>query len=237
MTENYYIGSGKRRKKAGRKTRLAFFLAGLLALLLLFRAVITPHLLSLAEDAVRNRVAGAVAQAVGEVLSQENTGYTDLITLSFGEDGRVTSLAADTLRLEALRYRLAQAVLHALRDGTFDVSIPLGTLTGILFLSGRGPAIPVKVRAAESLRASFVSSFSSCGFNQTRHRILFRMEIRVGFFLSLTVRQIDLTDEFCAAETVIVGEVPQNLTQINRFTEDVEEIEIDDAVDFGNIMD
>jgi hypothetical protein len=42
-----------------------------------------------------------------------------------------------------------------------------------------------------------------------------------------------LTQTYCVAETLIVGEVPDALTQINRLTEEISEEEIDDVNDFG----
>ena len=77
------------------------------------------------------------------------------------------------------------------------------------------------------------SEFKESGINQTIHRLYldFYIEVYVSFPLKIEVIPIKL--KYLLSETIIVGEVPEQYTKINRFFDDITESEIDDIYDFG----
>ena len=232
MKNCYYIG-----KKRRKRHPFLFFLFILCALLSLFNATLYPKARALVESRVTNRLSAVAADHIARVLEEEETSYASFVHLSYGTDGAVRALSVDTVKMALLKQRLALSLLSALQEeNVLSVSVPLGNLTGILPLSGVGRPVSISVKAAESLKASFVSSFTDVGINQTRHIISFSFEITVRVLLGGRTETVTLVSTFPAAETVIVGEVPDSLTQISRLTDGVTEYEIDDAVDFGNVL-
>ncbi len=234
MKECYYIG--KRRKKRGKRRLLGLGLFLLLPALLL-HFCLYPQVLALVESRVGTRLSALSAEQIALTLAETDTSYSSLIHIGYGTDGAVRSVSVDTVRIALLKQRLALSLLSALEEeGALSVSIPLGNLLGFLPLSGLGRPLTVRVKTADSLKASFHSSFTEAGINQTRHTIRFCFEITVYCLISGRVEAITLDSSFPAAETVIVGDVPESLTQISRLTDGVTEFDIDDAVDFGNVV-
>ena len=228
----YYIGKRRRR----RHPLLCLTLVGA-ALLLLFQGLLYPQAMSLVESKVENRLSALSAECITQTLSEEGVDYSSLIQICYDGEGKVRSLSVDQVKLTLLKQKVALALLSLLKDeNALTVSVPIGNLTGILPLSGLGRPVSLSVKAAESLKASFVSSFEEAGINQTRHVISFSYTFTVRILMGLQTKTVTLTATLPAAETVIVGEVPDSLTQISRLTDGVTEYEIDDAVDFGNVV-
>ena len=234
MAGEYYIGKRRRRIK-GRHLFLIFAL-GLLLLTLLLNAALYPQVLALAKSRITNRLSSLSAEEICTVLSEEDVRYEDLIRISYGTDGKVTAVSVDTVRLTLLKERIALRILALLQTKSFSVSVPFGNVIGFLPLSEMPGEIPVTVRTAESMRAGFRSSFEEAGINQTRHTISFVFETEVYCLLAGKTERITLSNVFPAAETVIVGEVPDSFTDISRFTDELDEYDIDDAVDFGSVL-
>ena len=239
MQELYRIG-GKRTYRTKKGHFFRFFtclLLTLLLLFLLFNLALRPHVVALTEAEINHSLSSLCADIIGQGLASCGYRYDDFIHLVQSAEGKVQSLAADMVLLNTLRYRLAGDLLRSLHTtGEARLAVPLFNLSGILLFSGKGPDVSVRVKTAQSLYAGFETAFTSVGFNQTIHTVLFRIRMEVTYLMPGKSGKMTYTDTFAIAQTVIVGEVPSSLTQINRFAQEMEEIEIDDAVDFGNVL-
>ena len=80
-------------------------------------------------------------------------------------------------------------------------------------LSGRGPAIPVRILSIRNSDATFVSHFSQAGINQTLHRMNMEVSIDIAVLVLGETNGFTMTSEVVVAETVIVGDVPQTFLQ------------------------
>ena len=65
------------------------------------------------------------------------------------------------------------------------------------------------------------------------HRIVIVVESEACALVPMATQAITVFTEYCIAETVIVGTVPEAYTKIDRISEDVKESDIDDIFDFG----
>lgn len=202
-------------------------------LLLILNFQLLPLLEALAEAEAIRRAEEVITTAVHLSLTEEPTLYTDTIRITYREDGAVASLVTDTARLLRARTRLSLAVLSALRrEEDMKIGIPLSAILGLRFLPST-PSLSLTLRPTKSLNAYFVSRFEEQGINQTRHSILFYLTIDVAVLIPGRIRRIKVEREFPFTETVIVGDVPDAYTKINRLTDDITETELDDLYDFG----
>ena len=237
MAGAYYIG---KRRRGGRRlpTKRAFFilLAMVIALALLLQAVLLNHVRALCETSITNRLEALANQKAYEMLSESDCSYSDFILLSYGADGGVRAASVNTVKLNLFRSALALGVLEKLTDDTFSVSVPVGNMLGLLFFSGKGGNVTVTTQVAEGLRARFSTVFTTAGINQTRHAIGISLDFTAYYLLPTGKERVGFSINIPLGETVIVGDVPDTLTQINRITDDISEIEIDDAVDFGHVI-
>ena len=98
-------------------------------------------------------------------------------------------------------------------DGT-ELGIPVGNLTGISILAGRGPEIRVKVIPIGSVQTELSSQFVSAGINQTQHRIIMEVTSNVDIILPSETVSTTVSVNVVIAETVIVGSVPDSYAEI-----------------------
>lgn len=189
---------------------------------------IQPMMTQLATAQVNNEVLRILAQAVEDIPLS----YDDIITLEKDAEGRITALKSDMSAVSAYRAQIVERLLDSVDElQTRDMRIPLGSLTGIDLLSGRGPGIVVKVLSVGAAKSDFENVFSSAGINQTRHQIMLHVTVTASILLPGVTTQTDITTRICVAETVIVGGVPENYTYFSQF-DDAKEA-ADSYFDYG----
>lgn len=116
----------------------------------------------------------------------------------------------DAIALNRLKAELTQAISNELLAmGEQRVDIPLGTMLGWQFLTGRGPDIPLKLIPASFVQSSVTDVFETAGINQTQHRVMLSFQVEVSAILPGCSVSVLVQNDFCAAQTLIVGQVPQ----------------------------
>lgn len=176
-----------------------------------------PELESLAAAQVSSAVTAAVNDAIAAGIAEENISYDDMVTIETDEHGRVTVLKSNMAQANLLRAHLLAAALQevsGLAARTF--SIPVGNLTKIELLSGKGPAIKVRILSAGSANAVFRNSFTAAGVNQTLHQVILDVDVTVSLLLPGRTLKTAVSIPVCVAETVIVGQVPDTYLQLER---------------------
>ncbi|MBQ8352000.1 MAG: sporulation protein YunB [Clostridia bacterium] len=219
----------------GRARRvLVFLLIVALPLYAIYNFQLYPGISQLACAAAKNRIEGLIATAFAAGLGAATDSYDDLVTFSFRSDGSVAGVSCHVPRLNRARNDLLLAVLEGLsEENGIEVSLPIGNLLGGEAFSGRGPEIPIRILLAQGARAHMESDFRTEGINQTLYRVMFSITVDLTILTPSRPIETSVTQTYCVAETLIVGEVPDALTQINRLTQEVSEEEIDDVNDFG----
>lgn len=200
--------------RSRRRIVCVIFLAGLLVCLaVLLHTKVNPLTEELALAKISDAASYVINQAVSCQIEEGNVQYDDLITLERDSEGKITALTTNMREMNRLKTQL----LTILDDDIYDISddeisIPLGNLTGMQLLSGRGGTIPVKIVAVSSSDAEFRGEFQDAGINQTIHRIMMDVSLDLIILLpSGTVRD-SVSTEVCVAETVLLGQVPQSYT-------------------------
>lgn len=157
----------------------------------------------------------AVQEAVQEVLQQEEITYGSLVHLSRSADGGITAIETDIAAVDLLKADITSALLKKVQENTGEaMGIPLGTLLGSPYLSGRGPKVPFKVLPSRSVDLDIRGEFLSAGINQTLHQILLAVKIDADAIIPGLTTHTQVSTSFLLAETVIVGEVPDAYTQV-----------------------
>ncbi len=213
-------------------TLVLFFLTVLLfigmCVLTVLEVRMRPLIMAGAEGLARTFAADALTRAVDASLPGSAEGF---VTVLSDENG-VRSVECDMLAAAKVRTAAAKAAREALSDAdamTFEV--PLGSLTGSHFLTGRGAMIPIRLIPVSDVSADLRTEFIESGINQTLHRLLLKIDVTVRMLVRSDSVTIRLTNSLCLAETVIVGDVPEAYTAINRF--EVDEGEENDLNDYG----
>ncbi len=151
-----------------------------------------------------------VGRTVEEELAASGENYGDFVSVERDASGRVSAITTNMQQLNLLKLRIANKLSEEMFIRTEDtVTIPLGNLTGIDFLTGFGPRMKFKVLWVSSVDGEFSNSFTSAGINQTLHRIMLDFTINVGMMFAGREIGVDVGTSVCVAETVIVGEIPK----------------------------
>ena len=202
------------RRRGGRwKLAAAALLAVLLAAVLTAMAQLRPIMDSMATARVSNVIHKAVAEAVSETIATGRYDYTDLIRLEKDDGGKITALTSNMLQFNQLQIDVSENVMKKVGSvSSSELSIPVGSLTGVALLAGRGPDVHIKVLSVGSPTAEFENRFTDAGINQTKHQILLNVDVNVQMLMPGYTRTITVSSTLSVAETVIVGSVPETYT-------------------------
>lgn len=205
----------KEKRSLNFKGRIAVVVLALLCGLLFSDWKIRPIIHTMAEYQAKIYATQFINDAVYEELAREDVGYGQLVTLTQNDQKQVTSIQTDMVKINHIKTNVTTAALQHLTNMSItEISIPIGTLLGGQILSGRGPNVPFRIIPAGYAQSELENQFLSAGINQTVHKIMLHISINItavlpGYSISTTVNT-----NFCIAETVIVGTVPDAYTKI-----------------------
>lgn len=181
---------------------------------LLTDAKIRPAVYDLASLEAQGRAAKIINTAVENILSNGGVAYADIITVSCNENGSITGITTDIVKMNLFKSQVTNAVDNAFRQNeTLTVTVPLGSATGVVFLSGWGPHIDVKMHIDSSSQSNFSNVFESAGINQTQHSVMLSLDTDVVVTMSGRRISKNIKTSFCVAQTVIVGTVPDVMVE------------------------
>lgn len=175
----------------------------------LFRYKYSGAIRSLSETQVRNATSDLINDAIDKQIENENIRYDRIVYFEKDLDGRITALKTNMSEIN----RLKTDILNIINDEilSMDMSslgIPLGSLLLPEFFSGRGPGIPVQILSIRNSDASFASTFTEAGINQTLHKLNMLVSIDVAVLVLGKTNYFTVSSQVVVAETVIVGHVP-----------------------------
>lgn len=168
---------------------------------------------ALASARIRAVSAKAMNDAILDTM-ESNSAYTALLHIR--ENGtKVYMVQADPQQMNLLAAQCAEAAQERIAAlGEQGISIPIGTITGLTFLSGKGPSIHISFTPAGSVQSQFSSEFTSSGINQTLYRVNLKLTASVQLVMPGVYQSISVTAEAAIAENIIVGEVPEVYTNV-----------------------
>lgn len=185
------------------------------AMIIYIDAKIRPIIKSVASYQARLLVIRYINNSILEVIEHENISSSDIVKISVGENGVVSSLQTDMVAINKLKADITTAISEDLSTlQTQTINIPMGNLLGVQFLSGRGPKIGFEVIPSSFVQTKFSNEFTSAGINQTIHRLNIEITTSVMAITPGYTSTTEVTADFCIAETIIVGVVPEAFTKV-----------------------
>ena len=219
--------SYRRGRRRGRCLKLLclIFISVLILMIAAAAAQLRPIMGSMATARVSNVIHKAVAEAVTETIGTGNYNYSDLISLEKDADGKITALTSNMIQFNQLQIEVSENVMKKVgMVSSSELSIPIGSLTGIALLAGRGPDLHVRILSVGTPSAEFENRFTDAGINQTKHQIVLNVEVTVRILMPGYTTSTTVNHSLAVAETVIVGSVPDTYTYFHSdSTNDVQE--------------
>ena len=182
-------------------------------LFMLLSANMRPAMSALATARIKSIAAEAMNNAILDSMD-DSSKYADLVE-SYENGDRVYMLNANTRNLNILAADCADKALELISSmGEQGISVPLGTITGIAFFSGKGPALKVYFTPVGSVQSAFNSKFVSSGINQTLYKVNLELTASVKLVMPGVAETIKVSAQAAIAESIIVGDVPQVYTNV-----------------------
>ncbi|MCI5579233.1 MAG: sporulation protein YunB [Oscillospiraceae bacterium] len=191
---------------------LAFILIGLF---LLAEASFRPMIESINAYECHELVSDIINDAILSELEQSNVDYSSLVTLTMNGNGEVTSVQSNILNINKLKTNVAERIEREIeRLSAVDIQIPIGTLLGLQLLHGKGFNVGMSVTPLGYATTTIISEFTEAGINQTLHRIIIEINADVDAIIPGFETRVPVKTSIVAAETVIVGRVPDAYTHV-----------------------
>jgi len=204
-----------RRKKTGLLRRLLLAFLALTALVIMMEQNLSQTLLDMAFARAYSMAVETLNRAVHKV-TDDGVSYSDLMETQMDQQGRVSMLRANTMRMNALA---AQTALVAEQElNSFEnqfVEIPLGAALGVRFLSGFGPRLQVQILPVGAVNTGYDTEFETAGINQTRHKIFLTLRATVSLIIPTGSQMVEVESTMLIAESIIVGDVPQSFVDVS----------------------
>lgn len=160
-------------------------------------------------------VSSVINDAVLSELDRIGADYPSLVTLSTNSDGDVTSVQSNVININRLKTNIADRVEREIaRLSAVDIRIPIGTLLGLQLLHGKGFNVGMSVVPLGYASTTIISEFTDAGINQTLHRIIIEIGVDVDALIPGYETRVPVKTSIVAAETVIVGRVPNAYTHV-----------------------
>ncbi|MDD5902543.1 MAG: sporulation protein YunB [Oscillospiraceae bacterium] len=203
----YTISTDTKKAKSNPKiTVLAVILLLVLASISLFlRDLSTKIAVSDAVDIVTK----TVNDSINKVIGQGVYGFDYFVSLVKDDNGDITAITSDMAHINTLSTEILNSVISSTENGTIEVKIPMGNLSGLNLLMGRGPNVPIDIIMLTSSRVDFRNDIVSSGINQAKYQLILEVTIDIDVLVPWGTESATTVTEVIVADTVIVGKVPE----------------------------
>lgn len=188
---------------------IVIFIIVLLSVLLIILTVTFENkLISIVTDSAEQQTSEIVYNELDSYLKDKGD-IGELIHISYDDEGIITGITTDSARINAVNNELGARLTSAVNKLTDrKTSFPIGSLSGIDLLSGKGFDIDVSYHSISNVKTQIVSTFEDCGINQTKHSLKLLISVRLSAVLPVKEVNISTEQEFLISETIIVGRIP-----------------------------
>ena len=149
-----------------------------------------------------------INNAISEIMKNNDYGGDYFVTFEKNSSGEVSAISSNMARINALSAQILDNVVGATEDHSLTVEIPIGNLSGVSLLMGRGPKIPVQIIVLTSSRVEFNNSIVTAGINQTKHQINLEVIVDIDILVPWETVNSQVVTEILIADTIVVGKVP-----------------------------
>ena len=152
---------------------------------------------------------------VAGVFSTHAEADGEMILVSYDDSGRMTSVIPDSTYINALRTDITDMAMHKMVSvDRLTVRIPVGTLIGVDCLSGWGSIVSFPISYTATVKSDVTSTLEAVGMNQSIYRVLLHLDINLCVVSPGGRSSVGTRMSYPMAETVLLGQVPDNLTEV-----------------------
>ncbi len=153
--------------------------------------------------------------------------YDELYTVERDANGNIKIIRSNVVTINNMISDLTENIQKEFEQvGKQKITIPFGSLSGIYFLSGSGPEIPLDISVAGTVDTEIKSEFIAQGINQTLHRVYVNFECHMKIIIPLKSYTQEVTNQVIMAEHVIVGNIPDSYYNLEGIESNMDALNI-----------
>lgn len=207
------------RKRTNGFTRLLLFTVSLLLIISILLTIsffkVKPLIYTYAKSQAETILLNAANQAVVSILKEEGISYDKIVNLSKDANGYITGLEINIEQINLLKSKINAKISEISAEKEYyDLYIPFGTILGNEYTNGMGPRIRFAMQITSTTVVDFESNFTHAGINQVLHQIIIKMNITGNILMIGCTEGFSTSTTAIAAQTVIVGNVPDSYTDV-----------------------
>jgi len=203
------------RRRCNRRIRTVLLLVCILSLLLGLFVGCRPVLTAFAESQAVWIATEITNSTVAAVLEQYTELCRDMIEVTYTDSSHLSSVIPNTASVNTVRTAITDRAMEEMEKvPSLSVSIPVGTLLGPDWLSGWGPLLSFPISYTATVLSDVSSSLEAVGINQSTYRVLVHLDIHLYVVTPGGRSTVGTQVSYPMAEVVLLGEVPDNLTEV-----------------------
>lgn len=183
-------------------------------LLLLLRRKYDDVIVELTKTQITNATSDLINDAIAQQIATGKIEYDRIVYFEKDLNGKITALKTNIGEVNKLKTDTLNIINdEILSNDHSQMGIPLGSLFLPELFSGKGPVIPVKILSIRNSDATFESTFTHAGINQTMHQLRMCVLVDVSVLVLGKTVSFAVASDVVIAETIIVGAVPDTFLQ------------------------
>ncbi len=203
------------RRGVSRRVRILAVLTAMIVLAVPVMMRVHRTVIAFAEMRAERIAEWQTNDVVATVLEAHAPLCSSMVKVTYNGDQQLTSVMADAAAVNTIKTAVAATLTEqfgAMSSLTAD--IPLGTLMGPEWLSGMGPIVRFPISMSASVLTTVSSSLEAVGMNQSAYKVLLNVHIVMGIIVPDGRTSVVVDSSFPMAEAVLLGEVPDTLTEV-----------------------
>lgn len=179
-----------------------------LVILVAIEKNLEPKIADICKYYCKSEITRIASQSVYEIIEENNVNYDDII-IKLEENGKISAIDISSENVNRLKSAVTEKININFKDKCRnEISIPLGSVSDLFFLSGKGPEIKMQFLPEAYVSAHISSDFSDAGINQTRHTIYLEVAIEAIAVLPSENIRMTVDSNYILAETIYIGDIP-----------------------------
>lgn len=171
---------------------------------------------------VFNNLCSDKAKSMATIITNEETTnaikdyqYSDFMIVHKDDKGNVLMLESNMKNINYVISDVANRIQISVDNlKPQDITISLGTFTGMSILAGRGYRVPIRISTIGNVKTNVKSEFVAQGINQTLHRLYLEIECEISILTPFNTIQESIFNQLILAENIIVGNIPNTYYNI-----------------------
>ena len=162
-----------------------------------------PAIMAMSETIMQTKINQTMYEAAQKTISEMNLTTSDFYTRS-GD-----SISVNSILVNEICAKIAVEISNSLSAAKPEtVTLPIGAMLGLDFLSNYGPDFSVVVLPMGNAVVDFETSFISVGINQVNFQIWLNIESNIRIVNPLQETSLNVKRKIALMNTVIRGEIP-----------------------------